>query len=426
MAKLTGDQVVTIRVLDGQGQSRMEIARVLGVTEGAVRYRLKRGAQGAVDGRKKEFLIEAQGLGKAVAEWWDGHQALSGRPPNVEALWDFLRNEHGYNGSYKSVRKYTRRHFPAPKVRPFRRVETPPGAQSQSDWFDVCVDIGDADGPVKLHGFVMVLSHSRKEAVIWSRSMDQLAWHHCHNEAYLRLGGVAAVNRIDNLKTGMQSGAGAWGTVNARYETYAKSMGFHIDACEPHAPEQKGKTERRVGVLRHLDLEGRSFESKAHLQEWTDAKVNALSLRRICPATGKNVAESWMAEKPLLCALPALLPEPFDLVRTCPVHKDCSVRFEGRTYIVPFRYIGAHVEARGCAGFVQFVDCKSGEVVARYERGTEQRLLIDPQCYEGFATARVQAPKPLGRMGRKLQEIMDMPVQKRPMDLYAALAEVAR
>jgi hypothetical protein len=48
----------------------------------------------------------------------------------------------------------------------------------------------------------MVLSHSRKEAVVWSRSMDQLAWHHVHNEAYLRLGGVAAVNRIDNLKTG--------------------------------------------------------------------------------------------------------------------------------------------------------------------------------------------------------------------------------
>jgi hypothetical protein len=43
----------------------------------------------------------------------------------------------------------------------------------------------------------MVLSHSRKTAVVWSLSMDQLAWHHVHNEAYRRLGGVAAVNRID-------------------------------------------------------------------------------------------------------------------------------------------------------------------------------------------------------------------------------------
>ena len=35
-------------------------------------------------------------------------------------------------------------------------------------------------------------------------------------------------------------------------------------------------------------------------------------------------------------------------------------------------------------------------------------------------------PKPLGRMARKLDEIAAMPVERRPVDLYAALAEVAR
>jgi hypothetical protein len=29
-------------------------------------------------------------------------------------------------------------------------------------------------------------------------------------------------------------------------------------------------------------------------------------------------------------------------------------------------------------------------------------------------------------MGRKLQEILELPVEQRPLDLYAALAEVAR
>jgi hypothetical protein len=38
--------------------------------------------------------------------------------------------------------------------------------------------------------------------------MDQLAGHHVHNEAYRRLGGVAAVNRIDNLKSGIATGCG--------------------------------------------------------------------------------------------------------------------------------------------------------------------------------------------------------------------------
>ena len=104
-----------------------------------------------------------------------------------------LQAEHGYQGSYKSVRKFVRRHFPPPRRRPFRRIETPPGAQSQTDWMEFRrIDVGDDAGPTTLFAFVMTLSHSRKEAVIWSRSMNQLAWHHCHNEAFRRLGGVAA------------------------------------------------------------------------------------------------------------------------------------------------------------------------------------------------------------------------------------------
>ena len=52
--------------------------------------------------------------------------------------------------------------------------------------------------------------------------------------------------------------------------------------------------------------------------------------------------------------------------------------------------------------------------------------MIDPACYDGPGTAQVLPPKPLGRMARKLQEIAELPVERRPVDLYAALAEVAR
>ena len=48
----------------------------------------------------------------------------SERPPSVQALHDFLRAERGYDGSYKSMRKYVRARFGMPPVRPFRRVET--------------------------------------------------------------------------------------------------------------------------------------------------------------------------------------------------------------------------------------------------------------------------------------------------------------
>ena len=337
------------------------------------------------------------------------------------------RAEYGYNGSYKSVRKFVRARYGRPPLRPFRRVETPAGAQTQSDWGEFRrVDLGDPEGPTTIYAFVMVLSHSRKEAVVWSRSMDQLAWQHVHNEAYRRLGGVAAVNRIDNLKTGITRGCGAWGQINKQYRVYARMMGFHVDACEVRAPEQKGKTERRVGDCKGLDVQDRRFDGLAGLQSWIDADRAARAIKRICPATGLSVAASWEAEKPFLRPLPEFLPEPFDTVKTAPVHKDCTVHFEGRTYIVPFIYTGRVVEVRGCSGRVQILDPRTATVLVSYPRHTQERILIDPACYEGPGTAAVLPPKPLGRMARKLREIAALPVERRPVDLYAALAEVAR
>jgi len=413
--------------LDERGKSHSATARLLGVTEGAVRYHLRRKAAGAHDGRKKTFLIETLGLGAVIDQWWTAQtQADEERPPSVELLLSYLREEHEYSHSYKAVLRYVRTKFPAPKRRPFRRVETPPGAQTQSDWLELASDIGDTGGPTKLHGFIMRLSHSRKKAVVWSRSKDQLAWLHCHTEAFKRLGGVAAVNRIDNEKTAIGSGAGPWGEINACYRAYARSFGFHVDACEPRCPEQKGKVERGVGEVKSLDFAGRCFLSLEHLQEYTDAKLEAESQRRMCPATGKTVAETWRDEQTLLIALPVTLPEPFDLIKTCPVHKDCSIRFEGRTYIVPFAYVGRTVEARGCAEHIEVRDVKSGALLVKYPRHTLERILIDQRCYEGKATAEVTAPKPLGRMAKRLLELAAEPVQRRSVDFYAALAEVAR
>lgn len=133
--------------------------------------------------------------------------------------------------------------------------------------------------------------------------------------------------------------------------------------------------------------------------------------------------ESWEQELERLAPLP-ILPEPFDVVVTRPVHKDCRVCFEGREYAVPFQLAPGSVEIRGCAGKVQIL--AEGRVVREYPRHTRERLLIDTSCYEGEATERVLPPPPLGKMGRRLQEIWETPVEKRPLDLYAALAEVAR
>ena len=116
LAKLGKEQIVTLGVLQEKGQSNSATARVLGVTEGAVRYHLRRKKQGVSDGRKKDFLIERLGLSGVIAEWCRAQSEVApGRPPNVEALVAYLREHHDYAHSYKAVLRYVRAKFPAPK-----------------------------------------------------------------------------------------------------------------------------------------------------------------------------------------------------------------------------------------------------------------------------------------------------------------------
>lgn len=420
-SRLEREEKVTIEVLAAKGQNHCEIARTLGVTEGAVRYHLRRAAQGLEDGRQAKPFQVAR-LSGVIAAWMEAHLGNT-RPVNVRGLHEHLVYEWGYEGSYRSVLRYVRRRYGVPKMRTYRRMETPPGAQCQTDWAEYPQMMVGQDLE-HLHALVMVLSHSRMVAVVWSRSEDQLGWLSCHNEALRRLGGIPAVNRIDNVKTAIAHGAGAWGEINPTYRAYAKAVGFHVDACSPGEAQAKGKVEAKVRLSRLLvGCEERSWGSLEELQAWTDRQVERWAKRSLCPATGKTVWESWQREVSFLAPLP-ILPEPFDVVVTRPVHRDCTVRFEGRTYAVPFAYAGTQVEVRGGAGKVQVL--AEGRVVREYPRHTQERILIDPRCYEGEATDRVAPPPPLGRLGRKMQELLELPVEQRPLDLYAALAEVAR
>ena len=418
MARVDREARVTIKALVSRGSSNATVARLLGVSEGAVRYHLTRISAGAVDGRGGK-AFKATPLAGAIERW---REAQADGAVNLAALHAWLMAEHGYGGSLRSVQRFWAKHHPAPAIRARRRVETPPGAQAQADWAHF-PDVIVGGRARSLVAFKMVLSHSRKDAIVWSEGKDTLAWLGCHTEAFRRLGGVPATVRVDNEKTAVLKGAGAWGVINPSYRRYATTLRFHVDACPPRRPRCKGKVERRVRDQRlALDPRRQPWSDLADLRRWTDAELTARAGRLICPATGLTVAESWAAECATLTPLPEILPEPFDDVGVRRVGIDGLVAFEGRQYSVPFAHVGERVEVRGCAGTVQVLkDCR---VVATHRRHTPARLVIDPAHYEGPSTARVLAPPPLGRMGTKMMELA--PVAHRAIEFYAALAEVAR
>lgn len=70
----------------------------------------------------------------------------------------------------------------------------------------------------------------------------------------------------------------------------------------------------------------------------------------------------------------------FDVSVTRKVTEDCTVRFEGRTYSVPFRWMGRQVEVRGC---VEVVQIRGLEPIASHPGGTDRRNVLAGRPYEG-------------------------------------------
>lgn len=159
-----------------RGASVRQLARQLGVSEGALRYRSRRQAEGTVvDGRSLQAtaLDGYEEMVEALQErLGDGRLSEQGRPCQVRELYELLVRDHAYAGSYQAVVRYLRRKHGVPRVRALRRVETPPGVQAQHDWFEVQVPIGSRTQRRQM--LVGTLSHSRARFCWASPDQSQL------------------------------------------------------------------------------------------------------------------------------------------------------------------------------------------------------------------------------------------------------------
>ena len=325
-------------------KTKAEIARELKVTEGAIRYRLKRAESGAVDGRKHR----ASGVdryGEVIAHWVEENER-TGRPLALKLLYEMLVRHHGYTMSYDALHAYLRKRYPElPRAGKCIRADTTEAQLTQIDWKEeVWVRIGSWDNLVRVNFLVNVLAFSRGTAVVPMEKRDEASLIHAQNECFRRLGGLTEWVRPDCMSTAIVEWHGDHSVLNERFGRYLNDLGVQVFPARPGRPTDKAKVERRIQALfDSFDFEHQVFRDMAHLQEYVDHKVPEAMKNWRCPATGRSVADSLAYERTFLRPLPDLFPAIPVKEEKRLVKRDGTVAFCGNAYQLPEAYIGKMV-----------------------------------------------------------------------------------
>jgi len=309
--------------------SNKEIARKPEVSEGTIRYRIKREQSGRKDGRKRK--PSALDRFRSVISQWIADYEDSRRRPTLKTFYGWLRRDYGYERSYDAFRRYVRKHFPElHKKRAWVRIETPPGTLLFVDWKeDVLVQIWEPGRWVKVQVLCFTLGFSRKTVVRVSEKKDLSAFIHSHQRAFCVFGGLPEVIRTDCLKSAIVKWKGSRSVLNESYKKYISGLGIGAFPSRPGTPQDKGKMEKRIrDLFSRMDFKHRVYRDMADLQESLDRELQELEREWRCGATGLSVAESFSYEKEHLRALPVDFPSfPLKEKRTT-VRRDGIIYFD--------------------------------------------------------------------------------------------------
>lgn len=285
----------------------------------------------------------------------------------AQRIFQDLRDEHGYGGSYYSVRRLIRKLTGVTPV-PFRRMECEAGAEAQVD-FGRGAPLVTADGKRKgTWVFRIVLSHSRKgyaESVLRQSTDDFLR---ALENAFAHFGSVPRTLVIDNLRAAVTRADWFDPELCPKVRSFAAHYGIAILPTKPYTPRHKGKIERGIGYVKSNALKGRTFasvaEQNAYLQTWESSVADT----RIHGTTRRQVREVFeQAEKPALLPLPAAR---FDLFAEAlrAVHRDGHVEIKGAYYSVPPEFLGQRLWARWDGRIVRLLDQKMRPVAVHVQR----------------------------------------------------------
>lgn len=277
--------------------------------------------------------------------WRDTIQAKLDLGLSAKRIHQDLTSEHGFVGSYYSVRRFVGQLEPTQEL-PFRRMECAPGEEAQVD-FGQGAPLVLPDGTRRrTHVLRVVLSHSRKgysEAVLRQSTDDFLR---CLEDAFWHFGGVPQRLVLDNLRAAVSKADWYDPDLNPKVRSFGRHYGVALLPTRPYTPRHKGKVERGVDYVQENALKGRTFAGLAQQNEFLLDWERTVADTRLHGTTRRQVGGHFESvERPALQRLPAERFPNFQEARRV-VHRDGYVEVERAYYSVPAEYLSRRVWAR--------------------------------------------------------------------------------
>ncbi len=362
------------------GESERHIATDLGISRPTVhKYKEWAERHGYVDATQPlpELAVLVAALGQAprppqmtssLTPYGETIKQLLTEGVEMTAIWQRLRENHGYRGSYSAVRRFVRRLRPGEPTAVVR-VQTEPGEEMQVDFGAVGLLFDPASGRKRpAYVFVATLGYSRHQYAELVFDQKIPTWLALHRRAFESFGGAPHRVVPDNLKAAVLTCLVHDPVLGEAYRRMALHYGFLISPTRPRTPQHKGKVESGVHYVQRNFMAGQDFvdldSANVRLKVW----VREVAGTREHGTTRQAPLRLFLDhEQARLQPLPATA---FTLrqIKPVKVHSDCHVTLDGSYYSVPYRYIGRQLDACVSDHLVELYD--GVDLVAAHVRST--------------------------------------------------------
>ena len=254
------------------------------------------------------------------------------------AIYHYLVKEHGYTGSYSTLKRYIHNLNIERQKDAVIRFETNPGIQAQVDWKE-SLKFKTKDGEtIKFNVFLIILGFSRTKFLMVTETRDLQQVEFSLACAFKYFGGVPREILFDNMRSIIEP------VFNENFKVFAEDCGFVPKACVAYRPETKGKVEVTAKLMNRLKVYSGDitcFDDIRRIAADLNYEINS----SICQATGKKPFDLLELEKPFLIQtnLDILTGYFVDTVKR-KVSAESMISYEGKKYSVPPEYIGKKVD----------------------------------------------------------------------------------